>query len=224
MRERQIIVTLALSDAEHVATLVDRGLVVTSLQGDVEPLVTALSRAHREGLDVVRLIPFTLGSGAPPTSWVRRVAGHWRREAAEDSQPRILVGAQVVRDLSPASFEQAACAPFREVTGTEAPLCSPAWADPPAASRHLLICRGPRCMARGAEQVARVVVDEMRRRGLGDDDVLVTQTGCLYPCNRAPVVLQYPDGRWHGPVHLGDIPSIVGLAGRADDGSLRSVL
>lgn len=206
---RQIIVTLALSDVEHVAALVDRGLVVTSLQGDSEPLTAALDQAHHDGVETVRLIPFSRAQVVPDASWVRRVAGHWRREGMADSRPRIFVGTQVLRDFSPLGIEQAARAPFREVTGKEAPLCSPAWTDPPPASHHLLVCRGPRCMARGAEQVAQAVVEQLRRQGLGDDDVLVTQTGCLFPCHRAPVVLQYPEGLWHGPVHVSDIPSLV---------------
>ena len=36
--------------------------------------------------------------------------------------------------------------------------------------------------------------------GLGDDDVLVTQTGCLFPCNQAPVVVIHPGDAWFGHV------------------------
>jgi (2Fe-2S) ferredoxin len=34
----------------------------------------------------------------------------------------------------------------------------------------------------------------------GDDDVLVTHTGCQFPCNRAPVVSIQPDDVWYGHV------------------------
>jgi (2Fe-2S) ferredoxin len=36
--------------------------------------------------------------------------------------------------------------------------------------------------------------------GLGDRDVLVTHTGCLFPCNQAPVVCVQPDAVWYGGI------------------------
>ena len=33
---------------------------------------------------------------------------------------------------------------------------------------------------------------------MGDDAVLVAQTGCLYPCNLGPVMVVYPEGIWYG--------------------------
>ena len=36
--------------------------------------------------------------------------------------------------------------------------------------------------------------------GLGDDDVLVTHTQCLLPCNQAPVLSVQPDDVWYGGV------------------------
>ena len=38
------------------------------------------------------------------------------------------------------------------------------------------------------------------RAGQGDDDVLVTHTGCQFPCNQAPVVSVQPDDVWYGGV------------------------
>jgi (2Fe-2S) ferredoxin len=36
--------------------------------------------------------------------------------------------------------------------------------------------------------------------GLADADVLVTHTGCQFPCNQAPVVSVQPDDVWYGDV------------------------
>lgn len=47
------------------------------------------------------------------------------------------------------------------------------------------------------------------RQGLGDDDVLVTQTGCQFPCNHAPVVSVHPDNVWYGRVDAADVTGIV---------------
>ncbi|MCW2747242.1 MAG: hypothetical protein JWP10_384, partial [Nocardioidaceae bacterium] len=36
--------------------------------------------------------------------------------------------------------------------------------------------------------------------GLGDDDVLITHTGCQFPCNQAPVMSVQPGDIWYGHV------------------------
>jgi len=40
----------------------------------------------------------------------------------------------------------------------------------------------------------------LMRHRLGDDDVLLTHTGCQFPCNHAPVVSIQPDDVWYGGV------------------------
>lgn len=128
----------------------------------------------------VRLVAVpSLGGPAPARSWLRRVAGHWVR-----ANPGVL-------DVS---------VPGGAVTGSEAGLSSPAWDDVPKHGRHVLVCRGPRCTARGSAATAAALNDQLRQRELGDDDVLVTQSGCLFPCNHAPVVVVHPDDQWWGPV------------------------
>ena len=42
--------------------------------------------------------------------------------------------------------------------------------------------------------------DRLTVNGLGDDDVLLTHTGCQFPCNQAPVVSVQPDDVWYGHV------------------------
>jgi (2Fe-2S) ferredoxin len=46
----------------------------------------------------------------------------------------------------------------------------------------------------------RAVILGLMEAGLGDDDVLVTHTGCQFPCNQAPVVTVQPDDTWYGHV------------------------
>lgn len=82
---------------------------------------------------------------------------------------------------------------------------------------HVLVCRGPDCMSRGAQavytamSVALAVAD--------DPGVVQTQCGCVAPlCGRGPVVLAYPSGAWYAGVAASDCPEIVAsdvVAGRA---------
>src|SRR5690606_414253 len=77
---------------------------------------------------------------------------------------------------------------------------SPAWEHLPGFRHHVLVCRGPRCSAKRSVDTAQALSASLDARGLSDDDVLVTQTGCLFPCNHAPVVAVHPDDVWYGPV------------------------
>ena len=49
----------------------------------------------------------------------------------------------------------------------------------------------------------------LMRAGLGDDDVLLTHTGCQFPCNQAPVVSVQPDDVWYGGVDAATAERIV---------------
>ncbi len=153
------------------------GATVAYLHLGTPSVVGELDRLAADGVRRVTLVGLALGA---PTarSWLRRVAGHWLR-----AHPEMVV-------------EVAG----RAVTGTEAPLTSPAWEDVPGHTRHVLVCRGPRCSAQGSAATSTAIDEALREHGLGDDDVLVTQTGCLFPCNQAPVVVVHPDDHWYGGV------------------------
>ncbi|KRB76455.1 hypothetical protein ASE01_15965 [Nocardioides sp. Root190] len=176
-----VLVPLGADAARHAAELDDiaaaTGSSVAYLQLGSPSLADELDRLAAAGATRVELVG--LGLGAPTArSWLSRVAGHWRRSHPE---VEVVVSGRAVR-------------------GTEAPLASPAWEDVPGHRHHVLVCRGPRCSARGSALTASAVDDELRVQGLGDDDVLVTQTGCLFPCNQAPVVVVHPEDVWYGGV------------------------
>lgn len=164
------------------------GASLAFLQHGEPSLVAELDRLADAGVDTIRLEPVVLGGRSPARSWLRRVAGHWLR--VSDRRATILVGDS-------------------EVTGREAGLTSPAWQEVPSHARHLLVCRGPRCQAQGADATAAAVDDALGELGLGDDDVLVTQTGCLFPCNNAPVLVVHPDDTWFGRVDADEARRIV---------------
>src|SRR3546814_6085495 len=88
----------------------------------------------------------------------------------------------------------------RPITGTEAPLASAAWEQVPGHRHQVLVCRGPRCTALGSDTTAEALTREMVRLEQSDDDVLVTHTGCQFPCNHAPVSSVPTDDVWYGQV------------------------
>jgi (2Fe-2S) ferredoxin len=164
---------------ESLAELADAtGATLAYLQQGSPTLVDELDRLASAGVREVALVRAPTAGRSPDRSWLRRVAGHWCRDHPD---VRVVVGGT-------------------EVTGREAPLRSSAWEQVPGHHRQVLVCRGPRCSARGAARTSEAVDAALRRLGLGDDDVLVTQTGCLFPCNHAPVVVVHPDDAWFGGV------------------------
>jgi (2Fe-2S) ferredoxin len=75
---------------------------------------------------------------------------------------------------------------------------------------HLLICRGPDCMSRGAQATYTAFTRELAALGLSEDEVVQTQCGCVGPmCGSGPTVCVYPEGTWYGAVTADDAPEIV---------------
>ncbi|EGD41227.1 hypothetical protein NBCG_04503 [Nocardioidaceae bacterium Broad-1] len=159
-------------------------------------LSAELTRLADAGAATITLAGVSLGLLAPGHSWLRRIAAHWWRERAGE-RPTI----QVATALATTRDELAGVlAETRPITGTEPGLTSPAWERVPGHVRQVLICRGPRCTAKGSEEVARAVILGAMEAGLGDDDLLITHTGCQFPCNQAPVLSVQPDDVWYGNV------------------------
>jgi (2Fe-2S) ferredoxin len=182
---------------ERVARLAARVGGTTAYLQLGDPSVSAeLDRLAAERAQRVVLVGVSLGSMAPAVSWLRRVAGHWWRHHP-DPRPRVEVATALVRDE--AELAEALVGP-RPIVGGEAGLTSAAWQDVPRHRHHLLLCRGPRCTAAGSDRTAEAFVLALMREGLEDDDVLVTHTGCQFPCNNAPVVSVQPDDVWYGGV------------------------
>ena len=74
---------------------------------------------------------------------------------------------------------------------------------------HVLVCRGPDCLSRGAQDVYTAMASEVHAQGL-DEDVVQTQSGCVAPlCGAGPVVCCYPSGAWYAGVGEGDVAEIV---------------
>lgn len=145
------------------------------------------------------------GAAGPGVSWLRRVAAHWWATYGAGA-PELLTAPAYLTDET--AWDDLV-ARARPVTGPGPGLRSAAWGDVPRHRHQVLVCRGPRCTAAGAEETAAALVLELARHDLGDDDVLLTQTGCQFPCNRAPVVTVHPDDVWYGGVDPAGAAAVV---------------
>lgn len=164
-----------------------------------------LTRLASQGHARVVVVGVNLGRKAPGVSWLRRIAAHWWREYG-GTAPTVFTASTLLEN---ADNWPDVVASTRPVTGREAGLTSAAWEEVPRHRHQVFVCRGPRCTAAGAEETAEALVGALAEHGLGDDDVLVTQTGCQFPCNHAPVITVHPDDVWYGKVVASEVTDMV---------------
>jgi (2Fe-2S) ferredoxin len=202
MRDETAVVVVGMSVREVVAGATLARLAagvsgtVAHLQVGDPSLSRELTRLADGGAERIALVGVSLGSLAPAASWLRRIAAHWWRERPAP-RPALEVASALVRDDVELG---AALADVRMVTGDEPGLTSAAWEEVTRHRHQLLVCRGPRCTALGSDTTAEALVLALMEHRLGDDEVLVTHTGCQLPCNHAPVVSVQPDDVWYGRV------------------------
>jgi (2Fe-2S) ferredoxin len=204
-----VLVGMSVTDVDRrddlVAAARARGATVAFLQMGDPSLSRELTRLADLGVDDITLVGVDLGPLAPAHSWLRRIAGHWWRERA-GARPVLDVATRLVTSL--ADLEDA-LTDLKPISGTEPGLTSAAWEDVTGHRRQVLVCRGPRCTAQGGEETMRALILGLMEAGLGDHDVLVTHTGCQFPCNQAPVVSVQPDDVWYGSVDSAAAGAIV---------------
>lgn len=186
-------------DRLHALAAAHGGTVAFLQVGDPS-LSRELTRLADLGAPRIELVGVSLGHLAPATSWLRRIAGHWWRERGPDA-PEVTVATAMLRnDAETPGVLDLVREVTRPIHGSEAALTSAAWDEVPAHRHQVLVCRGPRCTARGSDATAEALVRALMEHRLGDDDVLVTQTACQFPCNHAPVLSVQPDDVWYGAV------------------------
>ena len=74
---------------------------------------------------------------------------------------------------------------------------------------HILVCGGTGCSSSGSQDVQKVLRDEIAKRNL-DKEILVVQTGCHGMCEMGPIVVVYPEGTFYCLVQASDVPELVG--------------
>ncbi|MEW1860231.1 (2Fe-2S) ferredoxin domain-containing protein [Streptomyces sp. NPDC088194] len=212
-----VLVGMSVLEAGRRAELLDRarrsGATIAFLQQGEPSLSAELARLADAGAETVVLVGVRCGDTGPGPSWLRRVAAHWWREHG-GRRPDVLVATRLAEGLDAVD---AVASSVRPITGEEPGLTSTAWEEVTGHRHQVLVCRGPRCTAKGADATLRALVGGLGEHGLGDDDVLVVQTGCQFPCNQAPVLSVQPDDVWYGhvdPAAAGTIVTEHLLAGR----------
>lgn len=193
-----VFVTISLADTPHWASLNQRarefGAYAAVLQGEGPGLVGQLDELAALGHTDITLVGVTFGETGVPTSWIGHVARWWRATKNQQAQVRLVPGAvRGLPDTLPTNTG-------RNLRADENVLSNSTWERVIEISHQILVCRGPRCTAKGAEAILAALGSELYQRGMLEHDILVTQTGCLYPCNRAPVVAVQPDMTWFGPL------------------------
>ncbi len=73
---------------------------------------------------------------------------------------------------------------------------------------HVLVCRGTGCTAGGSPSVMKAFRDELAKKGL-DREIMVVETGCHGMCEMGPVVVIYPEGAFYCRVTPEDVAEIV---------------
>ncbi|WP_366657559.1 (2Fe-2S) ferredoxin domain-containing protein [Fodinicurvata sp. EGI_FJ10296] len=172
------------------------------LQGTGQALGRVLDDVAAEGHGVILVQPLGLPFSQSLAAWLPGALAHWlqEREHRADRCPRVLLGddqsgseavmAGVISDVATAG-ETA-----RRIDPAEARLGKPGWQEPPAFKHHLLVCSGPRCHFRDAADLRTMLKEALIAAG-ADRDCLLATTGCLFPCNRGPIVAVYPRGEWY---------------------------
>jgi (2Fe-2S) ferredoxin len=183
-------------------------------------LHSTLDECRSHGASDVVVVPAQVPRDRYLETWARKAIAHWmeprattgiQRRGHEQAQPpaprgeegpgeqmtvrfaaAVSESAQMVEALA-----AAASGPTRAVAESPESFRSPNWSMITAHRRHVLVCRGPRCSAHGSAGVANALAAELRARERDDDAVLVTQTGCLVPCNLGPIVVVHPEDVWY---------------------------
>jgi (2Fe-2S) ferredoxin len=200
MSEYVVLVGMSVSDVDRRELLLEaaekRGASVAFLQMGDPSLSAELTRLADVGATTITLLGVNTGPLGPGHSWLRRIAAHWWRERA-GLKPTLAVASELATGLDTLDV---LLAEVRPITGEEPGLASAAWEHVTGHRHQVMVCRGPRCTAKGADDNLRAIILAMMQHRLGDDDVLLVHTGCQFPCNQAPVISVQPDDVWYGEV------------------------
>ncbi|MFI6763108.1 (2Fe-2S) ferredoxin domain-containing protein [Micromonospora sp. NPDC050417] len=169
------------------------------LDGAAPSLHDALDAAQAAGALEIVLLPTHLPPDRYLDVWLRRAYGDWAATRTDTAPPpQVSVGPPLATQPSLVTAVVTALRqPMTPLSGNPGPFRSPAWSTITGHRRHVLVCRGPRCTAYGASHTADALAEHLGAQGLGDDDILLTQTGCLFPCNLGPLVVVHPDDVWY---------------------------
>lgn len=165
------------------------------------PLFDALDGLRDAGHRRIRVQPVGMPFPESLTAWLPGVLAHWA-DAPGNREMRLGLGPEPTRAGAGLArlLSRTLGLYAQPIEGIKPRLGKPGWDNPPDFDFHLLVCTGPRCHLRDAASLAQILKEECAAAGIADR-CLTTRTGCIFPCNRGPVVAVYPMGQWF---HLPD--------------------
>ncbi|MEM9954838.1 MAG: (2Fe-2S) ferredoxin domain-containing protein [Chloroflexota bacterium] len=183
------------------------------IDGKSPSLPDVLTDCISDTVEDVVIVPIYMPSDRRLDSWVSRVMQRWlyhhpnatfniRLTEAIGDAPELAV---VVNQVIDRQYEQAS----QPLSPNHVSPNSPEWSVLPVHLHHVLMCRCPRCNTAGAGDCASQLSQTLRENKIGDEHVLVAQTGCLYPCNLGPVMVVYPEAVWYAGLSPEAIKHIV---------------
>ncbi len=190
------------------------GLVTSAfVDGGSPALPAALELCAAQGMARLLIAPVYLPTDRNLDKWLKRLVQRWLQHNPAagftvymtpplGDAPEL---AAAVADL----VARYAAAPLTPLAANQASPNSPEWSLIPPHSYHALLCRGPRCNSAGAGEAAKALKQCLKAKNMGDDAVLVAQTGCLFPCNLGPLMVVYPEGIWYSGLSEKGIERIV---------------
>lgn len=162
-------------------------------------LITALDDLRGQGFRYIRVQPFGYPFPESLMTWIPGVLADWRTRGS-NSDTQLFIGPDPARDHEALTRQArdllAHPIPAKSVDAVLPRLGKPGWEMPPDFDFHLLVCTGPRCAVHGAASFTHMLKEELSAAGISDR-CLTTRTGCIYPCNKGPVLALNPHGHWY---------------------------
>ncbi|GHA18831.1 hypothetical protein GCM10007989_12710 [Devosia pacifica] len=170
---------------------------VVRLEGTGQTLQNALDACLVAGHARVLVQPIGLPFSQSLAAWLPGVLAHWKQSSG--ARMDLLLGSETIAEGLVGALATQAVANVSDATPIDAQkpsLGKRGWDAPPPFRHHLLVCTGPRCHYRGAPDLKLALNEALVAEGVKDACLMAT-TGCLYPCNKGPMVALYPRGEWY---------------------------
>lgn len=179
----------------------DRPHMLVRLEDMGRSLFEALDEMRRGGARTIRLQPIGLPFPESLLAWLPGALASWQ-ERPVNSAVSVSIGPEPARAGGAAAkmLKRVLALHARPLDNTAPSLGKPGWQDPPDFDFHLLVCTGPRCHVRDGASLSHMLKAECAEAGIAGR-CLTTTTGCMFPCNRGPMIAVYPQGDWF---HLPD--------------------
>lgn len=185
----------------------DGDVTLAYLDAATPTLHDALDAAVADGLGAVLLLPVAVPRDRYLITWTQRAVANWR-ETRAGADLLVTFGEDTGAETAVAAAVASACdGAGSAVTASPASYRSPAWSEIEPHRDHVLVCKGPRCMAYGAGPVHRALT--AAAKAAPQPALMVTASGCLSPCNLGPLVVVYPRGEWFAGLDPDDAETLV---------------